>query len=368
MNILYVTALPGLISAGPSWSVPASISAQSKLDNCLWVNMTDKHLDHWSNVSCYHNIKDFGSKFDLSILPYPFNHPDLVVFEDFYEIQPPLIAIKLRKAGIPYIIVPRGALTYKAQNNQSKWKKKIANLFLFKNYVKKALAVQFLTKNEKNDTGNSWNDSSFILPNGFNIPKVKKEHFSNGCINATFIGRLDVFHKGIDILIQACAELAHELRDANFKLSIYGPENADYAVIKSMIDNYSVAEIITLKGEVSGHRKEEVLLNSDIFFLTSRFEGHPMGLVEALAYGIPALVTPGTNMSEEIANADAGWVCHNVSKDAIKLQLKNMLNEQFKLSMKGRNAAEMAKDYDWNSLAIKFHKKAESLLTKTRIL
>lgn len=362
MNILYITALPGLVSAGPSWSVPASIKAQSKIDNCLWVNVTDKCLAHWKKVECYHNVKEFVEKFQLSAMPAPFNHPDFVVFEDFYELQPPLIARELRRAHIPYIIVPRGALTKKAQNNQSKWKKSIANALLFKDYAKKALAIQFLTKNEAKDSGKGWNKSSFILPNGFSTPNTTKQTFSSDGINATFIGRLDKFHKGIDVLIQACAELSKELRNTNFKLRIYGPKNRDYELIQTMIHEHKLDDMISLEGETSGKAKEKVILESDLFVLTSRFEGHPMGLVEALAYGVPAIVTPGTNMSEEIAKADAGWVCDEASKEAIKIQLQNILKERSLFASKGANAAKLAKNYDWDVLAEKFHKEVVQIL------
>lgn len=363
MNILYITALPGLVSAGPSWSVPASIKAQNEIDNCLWVNLTDKCLEHWKNVECYHNIHDFAEKFELSAMPVPFNHPDLVVFEDFYEIQPPIIARKLRHANIPYIIVPRGALTKKAQNNESKWKKVLANAFIFKRYAKKALAIQFLTKNEAQNTGKEWYNQSFILPNGFSTPKSIKKSFSADKINATFIGRLDIFHKGIDILIHACSEMSDDLRSSNFKLRIYGPKNKDYEIIQLMINEKGLNDIISLKGETSGEAKEEALLKTDLFVLTSRFEGHPMGLIEALAYGVPALVTPGTNMGEEIANADAGWVCNEASKEAIKLQLQNILKEKTLFVKKGMNAIKLAKNYDWEVLAKKFHNEVEQILT-----
>ena len=50
-------------------------------------------------------------------------------------------------------------------------------------------------------------------------------------------------------------------------------------------------------GAVFGKVKEKVLLDNDFFILTSRLEGHPMALIEALSYGLPCLVTQGSRLS-----------------------------------------------------------------------
>ena len=47
----------------------------------------------------------------------------------------------------------------------------------------------------------------------------------------------------------------------------------------------------------------------DLFIHTFRFEGHPIAVLEALSYGIPCLLTPGTNMAGEVeaAGLDGLW-------------------------------------------------------------
>ena len=75
MNILYVSYSFGHPDAGPTWSIPASVKAQSKIDNVLWVNIVDVECDHWKVLPQFHNLKEF-EKLDLDCMPIPFNHPD----------------------------------------------------------------------------------------------------------------------------------------------------------------------------------------------------------------------------------------------------------------------------------------------------
>ena len=60
-----------------------------------------------------------------------------------------------------------------------------------------------------------------------------------------------------------------------------------------------------------------------------------MGLLEALSYGLPCLVTTGTNMAEEIKEADAGWTS-DISVDGISEALKSLLREKGNHSEKGK--------------------------------
>ena len=355
MIILFISSLTSNIAAGMSWSVPASVNSQNKIDDVLWVNLSDAYIEHWSNVGAYHNYKEYGKVLHLKNLPYPYNKPDIVVFEGLYDTKSPVFAKELVRLGIPYIIVPRSSLTAKAQNNHAKWKKRIANILLYKRFVRQASSIQFLTEAERTDSGTKWNKNSFVLPNGFSTPLNRKTHFSNDSIKAIFVGRLDMFQKGIDVLLEACKGMQEELRKAHFTLCLYGPERYQYYEIKSYIDKNNLQDILSLGGETEGEHKEKVLLDSDLFVLTSRFEGHPMGLIEALAYGLPVFVTPGCNMANEIKQCDAGWVSDVLSKESIIDSFRTMIKERSLLNEKGCNSIKLANKYDWNLLATEFH-------------
>ena len=361
MTILYISHLSQNIAAGMNWSVPASIKAQEKIDDVLWINTTDRVMPHWHETKSYRNIKDFGSGLSLSFIPTPFNHPDVVVFEGLYFKEYLKFAKELRKQNIPYIIVPRGSMTHQAMHNHAKWKKFFAHLLYFNSFIRHAWRIQYLTRKEATDSIKQFHTPYFIVPNGVTMPAIKKEQFSDNGIHAVFIGRLDIYHKGLDLLLEALTQEADELRKVKFTLSIYGPKKYDYHLISEEIGKRGIGDFVTLNGEVSGIEKKYVLLSADIFVMTSRFEGHPMGLIEALAYGLPCLVTPGTNMSKEIYEADAGWECEGEVKAIIE-KLKQIIDERNFLAIKGQNARSLAQQYDWNKLAFAFHDEVENLI------
>lgn len=359
MNILVLSHLTSNVASGPNWSVPASVKSLSEFDNVLWVNMTDVVMSHWKEVASYHNIAEYGS---LKELPSPFDNPDVVIFEGFYFIDDVNFSLKLKRKGIPYIIVPRGSLTWQALHNKARLKKTIAHFFFFDRFVKNARAIQYLTEREREDSLRRFKTYSFVIPNGFNEPARKKDSFSNVGIKSVFIGRLSIYHKGIDNLLNAIAQIREQLRSSSFSLNMYGPcHKYDYDAVKKMVNDLNISDIVVINNAISGIDKEEVLLDSDLFILTSRLEGHPMGLIEALAYGLPCFVSKGSNMKEEIENYNAGWTCEGNMLD-IKEALLKIIEERVQLNVKSEGAKKLALLYDWNNIAETFHNKVEKII------
>lgn len=361
MNILVISHLTTNVASGPNWSVPASVKSQSEYDNILWINKTDAEMPHWKEVTAYHNIKEYGS---LKKIPEPFKHPDVVVFEGFYFLDDALYALKLKRKDIPYIIVPRVSLTWQALHNEAKLKKKIAHFLIFDRFIKNATSIQYLTKKEKEDSTRRFKTKSFVIPNGFNEPTVKKNSFTGNVIKAVFVGRLSIYHKGIDNLLNAICQIKNQLQSAGFTLNMYGPcHKYDYDTVQRLINELDITDIVVLHDAISGSEKEKILLDSDLFVLTSRMEGHPMGLIEALAYGLPSFVSTGSNMREEIEEYNAGWTCDGDVID-IKNALIKMINEQQELQLKSEGAKSLSLQYNWKNIAKQFHEVLENIITK----
>lgn len=361
LAILYLSAQIPNPSGGPHYSIPAQVKAQAEVDNVLWVNFVEDSVPLWENTGVFKSIADYRS-FSFESLPAPFDHPDLVIFEDFYI--PFMIRMHrlLRRNAIPYIIVPRGSLTSGAQALKH-LKKVLGNFVFFHKFARDAAAIQYLTEKERDNSGEYWNTYSLVIPNGVTIPQ-ETHKVREKAREMVFIGRYNIFHKGLDILLDACAKNRDLLLKNECRISLYGYRSEqEKKDIEERIKTNNLAEVMFAYPPIFNEDKQKLLRNSDVFVLTSRFEGLPMGLLEAMSFGLPCLITEGSNMKQEVDAARAGWTAET-NAESLSEAIRNMLTGDLSVSEASRNAAELAKNYDWDSLAEKAHGEYLKLLGK----
>ena len=318
--------------------VPQHIKSQQALETVGLVNISNADVG-------VENTFEYKEPFDLASLPEPYNKPDLVVFHEVNYFKYIHIYKKLKKAGVPYVIFPHGSLTKQAL--KKKWlKKKIAYTLFFNSFIKNASAIQTLSQNECDNT--KFKVKKFISANGVQSPAIKKQNFSTEGIKFVYIGRLDAYHKGLDLMIEAIGKAADLLRENKCEFKLYGPDlNGRFQNVLNLIEENKVGDIVTLNREIYGKDKEKALLNGDIFIQTSRFEGMPLGILEALSYGIPCLVTEGTAVGNIISRYNAGWVAQT-SVESIHNTLKEVLTEK-DFARKSICAVELIeKEFSWD--------------------
>ena len=354
MKILFVSKLTSRVPSGPNWSVPARIKAQSKIDDVYWINCDDSMMPHWEETGLLHTIDDIGGKLRLKAIILNFGKPDIVIFEGAFFIQYLSFACQLRRRKIPYIIVPRSSFTYQGMNNHAKWKKKVAGWLFFNRFFKGARAIQYLTPNEQNDSKLSFLPIGFIVANGIDV-QDKYRHLSKENIVGVYVGRINIYQKGLDLLLNAVTDNADFLRKMNLRLHIYGPQNKDYEILLDKVKHNSIEDLFCLKGEIGGKTKEMALRDADFFIMTSRFEGLPMALLEALSYSVPCVVTDGTNMRKEVEEYEAGIGCDFTIKD-IGSTLCKIAKVPHILDNYRENAYILAGQYKWEKQAEKLHK------------
>ena len=361
MNILFISTLSGNLWAGPNNSIPAQVKAQSQIDNVFWYNLNYNKRPEWSEheLDCK-NLSDYPSG-RLKDLPAPFNHPDIVVVEQCYTYLFCRIIKDIQRKKIPYVIIPRSALTKKAQANKP-WKKRIGNWLYFNRMVKKAAAIHYLTEEEKKESVQQWKKKNYVIPNGICIQDVTQTNFAKDRIRAVYIGRIEIYQKGLDLLLDAIVRLKEELRNVKFSIKLYGiSQQGALKILKDTCKKENVLDLVSFYEGVFGEDKRSVFLNSDVFIMTSRFEGHPMGLIEALSYGLPCLATQGTYLANEILNHEAGWAANN-DVESIVLALKCLISEKNEFMRKGINAVRLANNYSWDKIAQDTHVALENVV------
>jgi glycosyltransferase involved in cell wall biosynthesis len=87
---------------------------------------------------------------------------------------------------------------------------------------------------------------------------------------------------------------------------------------------------------------------ADGFVLSSRWEGLPMGLMEAAACGLPAVGTDVAGTREVIADGETGWLAPVGSSKALaeKMSVAMSLKTEERLAMGERARRRVVERYD----------------------
>lgn len=353
MKILHIANISNRLTAGVPVAVRQYVINQEKICDVTLLNIAHEKIEGIKNQVIYSNVNN------LLILLKEIK-VDLIIFNGLYFRKYIKISKELRKKEIPYIIIPHGSLTKSAQR-KSFFKKKIANFLFFNKFISNAAAIQFLSNNEYNTS--ICKNMKFISPNGVSKKDNIKTHFNQDSFSFVYIGRMEIFIKGLDSLIKGISLIADKLRSFNCKFSFFGPSVSDsHKILNKMIMDYCISDLVIINDSIVGEEKEQILLSSDVFIQTSRSEGMPMGILEALSYGLPCLVSVGTGLGQDILEYGAGIVV-NTDEFSIAKGLLEIIERKKSLEIFSKNAVKLTNDkFCWDNVIIHAIEKYKAII------
>lgn len=341
MTILHIAHVDESRLSGVNVAVPAIVQSQEREACVGFLNLTNVTVPEVTGQLTYTKGMRLGS------LPEPFCKPDLIVFHEVYRPAFLPLSRQARAMGIPYVIVPHGGLTDGAQKVKA-YKKIPANFLLFGRFVRGAAAIQCLSQRELEQT--RFRVPKFIGTNGTGTGPVKAV-FSQEGVRFSYIGRLDLYIKGLDLLMQALHREKDFLMTHHCHVDLYGPDVGNTAAELEKCRRNGLEELLTIHGPVSGEEKASVLSGTDCYIQTSRSEGMSMGILEAMGRGIPCLVTEGTGMAGLVRERRAGWGC-DTDENAIGAALHQVVLERDSIPERAANARALVEErFTWERVA-----------------
>ncbi len=121
-----------------------------------------------------------------------------------------------------------------------------------------------------------------------------------------FLGRLHP-KKGCDLLIDAVSRFTKTAKTISLVLA--GPDQIGWErELRARAARLGIASHIVFTGMLQGELKQAALTSADAFILPSHQENFGMSVVEALAAGLPVLISDRVNIWREVVEDDAGYV------------------------------------------------------------
>ena len=223
---------------------------------------------------------------------------DLVHFYGLYDLLGPAVSYFCRRQEIPYVIEPMGMYRPIDRNIQMKrmWHRSVGDAF-WRN-AHKFIATSELEQQELVEEGIPlqkivirYNGIDASVFSGGSTPKTFRAKWGipAGEHMILFLSRL-IPRKGADILIEAFAEACPE----SGHLVIAGPEGEPgyRAYLEKRARDSGAASRIILTGPLYEEEKKAAFTEADLFVLPSRYENFANVAAEAMACGVPVIITP----------------------------------------------------------------------------
>jgi glycosyltransferase involved in cell wall biosynthesis len=284
-----------------------------------------------------------------------------------HSVFTPPNALLARKLRVPYVVSPHGGYAPDSLA-RSAIRKAVYIRLVERRLVRGAALRVALTDVEAGDLRAFGGDEPIaIIPNGVPPaprhvdPNAFRREFGLDAVRRLllFVGRLDIVHKGLDVLIRAVAA-APEWHAVLVGSDFRGGGDQ----LRRLAGTLGVEARLTVTGPLYGQTLHEAFAAADCFALLSRWEGLPLSLLEALAHGVPAVVSPAVDRLVGVVAAGAGW---SAAPEEFGLLLRSLWRlDDREWARRATAARALAARYDWATVVLRYETAYAGILKSPR--
>ena len=249
---------------------------------------------------------------------------DLVHIHAIFSFASTAAASVAARRGVPYVICPHGTLNSWGIANRRPNLKQLSLGCIERPILTRAACVQFTSEQERLEAqAVAPKVTGRVIPNSMN----RASHGTTASQEMTlrfpeligkrivlFLSRLDR-KKGLDLLLKAFARVIDQLSDV--ALVIAGNGEPEFIVeLKDSAASLGIENSIVWAGFLEAEAKDAALASANVFVLPSYSENFGIAVIEAMAAGLPVIVSDQVGIHTEIRENSAGVV---VSCDAYEV-------------------------------------------------
>ena len=279
---------------------------------------------------------------------------DLVHTHDVWTPLSRAAMASANAAGVPFVLLPNGMLDPWSLA-QKRVKKSLVLALGHRRLMSRAAFIHVGNVDEEHGVRRAGVTApTETVPNGINPaeftppPPPGAFHAArpelSGKPYVLFLSRLH-FKKGLDYLAPAFAAVAG--RHPQVQLVVAGPDDGAGEPFRTAVAAAGLADRVHLTGPIYGPERYAALAGAAAFVLPSRQEGFSIAILEALASGVPVVITDACHFPE-VATAGAGEVVP-LDVPQIAAALDRVLSDAGDRGQRGR--ALVLSRYTWPKVA-----------------
>ncbi len=144
---------------------------------------------------------------------------------------------------------------------------------------------------------------------------------------------------GVDLVVRAFARAARQ--EPRLRLILLG-NGSQAPMIQRLIQQNDLAERVYLGGQVKNSDLPEVYRSADLYVSASHSDGSSVSLMEALACGLPALVSDIPGNKEWISEDKQGWLFPDGNEEALTAAILRAASDLQRLKQMGEKSRKLA--------------------------